>query len=180
MRAGTGTVVWLNGLGAGLQPQIFRFNSELHLKYGTIEFMKAPLDNFTTYADGTKVHPLTHVFFYLMAIYGLGLGFFGFTDSVKIIALYVASQKVFGTGVVSIWGILAILVMVVNTLVVAKKWTKYAPVAAMVGFCLWIYAVVVYATGAYWFQFLVVAIPNMFFWAWYYNKCKKVARNVKE
>jgi|SRR6478736_6865629 len=121
--------------------------------------------------DGTYINPLTHIFFYMTFVFGVAFTFFGYTDTVREAVLFSESQRQFGSWVLSAWGICAMLVTVLNTtMIVFRKGWYFVPV---LGFALWLYAVMIYLMGDFYFQILVAAVPNLLFWGWWYIRVRR-------
>lgn len=117
--------------------------------------------------DGKRVHPLSHIFFFITFVFGFCFLFMGDTTTISSLILYTESAKDFGAWALSLWGVCAMLITVLNTLAIGLH-SKFVTGTAMLGFGLWAYALVVYLAGGFWFHVLVVAVPNIWFWAWYY------------
>src|SRR6478752_8675686 len=116
--------------------------------------------------DGSYFNPLAHIFFYNTFVFGVAFTFFGNTDTVRNAVLYTESAKQFGPWALSAWGVCAMIVTLWNTYTIVARKPSYGP--ALLGFALWMYAVLIYAMGDFYFQILVAAVPNLLFWGWWY------------
>lgn len=126
--------------------------------------------------DGHRFNPLAHIFFYLTFAFGFAFTFFYHTDSVRMSPLLQATDDLLGERSLPIWGLCAIIVTVANTVAVVRRIDWLVVTAAMGGFAIWLFALIMYAQSGSWFQLLVGAVPNMVFWAWYYLNIKASLR----
>ena len=139
-----------------------------------MELLKSIFYRATHKPDGTYINPLAHIFFYITFVFGMAFTFFGKTDTVREAVLYSESQRQFGEWSLSVWGVCAMLVSVWNTyIIIARKPNSFG---AMLGFALWLYAVLIYLSGDFYFQILVAAVPNLIFWGWWYIRLSRYFR----
>lgn len=113
-------------------------------------------------------NPLMHPFLLLTAAYGVALVFFANTAPVQATVLYVLTIAELPDAVVSIWGIVALIVTVLNIIGVMVRVRWLSRSVALGGVALWIYAFFLYALNGYILQLFIAAVPNMIFWFWYY------------
>ena len=139
-----------------------------------MELLKSLLYKATHKPDGEYINPLAHVFFYITFIFGAAFTFFGYTDTVRTAVLYAQSERQFGSWSLSAWGVCAMIVTVWNTYIIIAR--KPNSAGAMLGFMLWLYAVLIYLSGDFYFQILVAAVPNLIFWGWWYIRLRRFFR----
>jgi len=123
------------------------------------------------YRTDTKKHNfLMHPFLLMTASYGFALTFFQHTAPVQQSILYVltTTSGVLPDATLSIWGVMALVVTVVNFVGVILRNKTLGTTVSMMGFLLWVYSLFVYAMFGFWLQVFFVSIPNMMFWGWYY------------
>ena len=111
---------------------------------------------------------LMHPFLLMTASYGVALTFFAHTAPVQQSILYSLTVLVLPKVVMSAWGIVALVVTVLNFVGVVVRNKTLGTTVAMLGFMLWFYAFFVYALSGFWVQVFFAAIPNLMFWGWYY------------
>lgn len=129
--------------------------------------MKNILHNLRYRADGEEINPLAHLFFAQLFIFGFFYTFLNGITSVQQSILYIQSRAEFGHITTSAWGILAIIASILNMYTIARRKRRFATWGILLGFMLWVYALLLYSTHGYWFQF-AVSIPNLFFWGIFY------------
>lgn len=130
--------------------------------------MKKIWDRFRYVSEGVPQNPLMYLFFLITAAYGVAFTFFQHTEAVTGTILYQLTLANLGPHVLSLWGVVAILV-IAGTLVgiyVRKTWLGQA--VSMGGFLLWVYSLFLYGLNGFILQVFGLAIPNMLFWAWWY------------
>lgn len=122
--------------------------------------------------DGEALNPLIHIFFFTTLIYGVSFTFFAWTDSVHESVLYQHTEQTFGRLPLPIWGVCAMLVVVLNTWAIYSRHRSWLGKSGMLGFGVWLFALFIYLQDGLWFQLLAGAVPNLAFWSWYYMRVK--------
>ena len=128
-------------------------------------------------ADGTKVNPLIHVFFFVTLVFGLGFTIFYNEPSVQQSILFSQTISLFGLGQIKFWGALALFTAVGNWWVHGVRLRKAISPFAILGFLLWAFAFFIYLQSGFWFQLFAGALPNMIFWAWLWLDIKRFERD---
>lgn len=111
---------------------------------------------------------LMHPFFLITAAYGIALVFFPGTAPVQATVLYTLTTTHLPDVTVSIWGLAAVAITVVNIIGIFVRNRFLGRGVALGGISLWIYAFFLYAFYGFFLQVFIVAIPNTLFWFWYY------------
>ncbi len=104
-----------------------------------------------------------------MLVMSIAFLFFGDTASVQAFVLYQDTLTI-DNGFINLWGIIGLFVMASHTLAfwVRGFWgAQLMRLNVFGGLYLWIWAATIYVLGGYWFQFLIFALPNIWFWLWY-------------
>jgi len=129
--------------------------------------------------EGEFFNPLMHAFLFQTLAFSLAFLFFDWSSSVQESTLYKASLHNFGSEVGNVWGLVGLTVVILNTIMILLRpkrgflgWTVFAG-----GMYLWSYAGAVYWLDGYHFQFIVAALPQMFFWLWYGYRMVKYRRD---
>jgi hypothetical protein len=123
--------------------------------------------------DGkVTVNPLFYPFLFATLIYGLGFTLFGWTSGVNTSSLYGALVAMH-TFLPALWGSVAILAAFLAFFAILTRRTHVVSAsAAMSGVLLWLFAAITYLQGGYILVILTVALPNMFFWVYWYVRLK--------
>lgn len=126
----------------------------------------------TNYREEQRIHPAVHIFLAITLLAGIWFTFFGYTDAVQVSLLWQATNTSLTPWVMNLWGSAALLVTGLNTYGITQRKPRIHNAAAMGGFALWLYAAVMYLSGAFWFHLTVMALPNLAFWTYYYVATK--------
>ena len=121
-------------------------------------------ERLTRRPDGQNISVSTHIFFYITLMFGIVFVLPPTLFDTIYSPLYqftVARDWHFW------WGVGLLVVSVSNTLMLYTRSRFFASFVGALGFCLWLFAGFAYLYMGYVFGFLVVALPNMVFWAWY-------------
>jgi hypothetical protein len=124
--------------------------------------------NFVWHDDEEKVNPFVHVFMFINFVFGLCFTFFPGVSGANHTFLYELTAIQTQASTTSVWGVCALIACVFLLLAFnyRKKWLGNFSV--MFGFSVWLFALITYIIGGFWFGMLVAAVPNVFFWAWLY------------
>jgi len=138
--------------------------------------MKIKWDNFAKGSGDAPINPFMYVFTYITAVFGICFTFFPHVSGAYQTFLYELTTLQTQEFTTSIWGLCAIVAVVIGLVALnyRKRWMGNA--ASMFGFLVWLFAAVTYAVGGFWFGFLVAALPNVYFWAWMYFKTEQYHR----
>ncbi len=144
-------------------------------------FLLTAKDKYTKCDSGLTLNPLMHGFLFLTLVLSIAFLFFGDTASVQAFVLYQNTLSL-DNGFVNLWGIIGLIVMASHT---AAFWIRGFWGAQLMrlnvfgGLYLWVWAATIYVLGGFWFQLLVFAIPNIYFWLWYAQQWRKRRRGDK-
>lgn len=118
-------------------------------------------------AEKIRINPLIWPFFWATYFYGVGFALLGNWSGVSKSSLYQSFYEL-SPGAPLLWGIAAIAAAVSAMILILYRVQPFGSVAAMFGFMVWLFAGIVYAEGGFWLPLITVAIPNAWFWTFYY------------
>lgn len=118
-------------------------------------------------AEKVKVNPLIWPFFACIIVYGLGFAFFGGFDFVSSSSLFQSFDSVH-TWLPQVWGVAALLSGLAAVTMVLFRKAFLGGAAAMNGFLVWLFAVIVYLLNGYLLVAISVGAVNLYFWVYYY------------
>jgi hypothetical protein len=122
------------------------------------------------------INILFYPFIFATFFYGLGFSAFGWWSGVSTSSLFHAFMNMH-PAVAPVWGACALLAAILAILMVTTRYASWlGSLASMFGFLIWLFAACTYIANGFWLVVLTVAIPNAFFWAWYYMSVKRYAR----
>ena len=123
-----------------------------------------------------KINPLFYPFLFATFVYGFGFLFFGWWSGVESSSLY---QSFYGLHSIlpAIWGVCATAAGLFAMALLLFRHGAYGHVAAQFGWLVWLFAAIVYGIGGYWLPLFTVAVPNAYFWVYYYFKVKQYERD---
>ena len=117
--------------------------------------------------SGHTLNVLMHPFLLLTTVLAIAFLGFGDTASVQAMVLYQNTDFIFGW---SLFGLAAAGAMIAHSiafLVRGAVGKVFMPIAMFLGFFAWLYASLLYLGGGFYFQFLILCVPNLWFWVWY-------------
>ena len=119
--------------------------------------------------ETTKINPLVWPFFVAIIVYGLGFTFFGAFDWVSSSSLW---QSFDGAHhwLPAVWGFFALTSGLSALAMVLWRKASLGSIAAMSGFLVWSFALIMYALNGYLLVSVTVAAANLYFWAYYYRR----------
>lgn len=141
--------------------------------------MKKYINRVLYRSPGKQLPFLIYPFLLMTAAPGFAYVFFSSTNTVSASILFTLTSVTFGSIFVSVWGVaavVAVLLALVN-IVFRKKWAGRS--APMLGFMVWLYALIIYLDSSFILQAIGYAIPQMLFWAWHYVRVEQYWRNVE-
>lgn len=125
---------------------------------------------------GEPLNFLMHPFLWVTLLFGVAFVFPALFGVAGGNLLYQATVAHFGMVGAFVWGTLCLLLTVVNSyFIIYRKW-QGASWSALIGEGVWIWSFLVYMLGGFFFQALVLSLPNMYFWGWYYFRAALEAR----
>lgn len=135
------------------------------------------LSRFSSSDRGETYNILTWPFLMATLAYGVGFVLFSDTESVGQSSLHLA-MLTFGAHVSFVWGLVAVLTIVVGISYLLFRTPPFGRVSGLMGFMVWIFASWCWlSTGGY-LLFLGVGAPNLYFWIWQYFSLSKFKREV--
>lgn len=125
-----------------------------------------------------RVNPLIYPFLFATTLYGLGFLFLGDWSGVSTSSLFTATIALHKF-LPALWGLFASLAGILGfvTLLVRQPFLGEAP--SFLGFSVWAFAAFVYILNSYWLVLLTVALPNLYFWVWWFFRVKWYEREKK-
>lgn len=126
-------------------------------------------------AERQKVNPLIYPFLFATLIYGLGFALLGDWTGVSTSSLFTAMWSLHNF-LPALWGIAAALAALLGVAVTAFRQVHLGEAASMFGFLVWFFAGLIYLLSGYWLVLMTVALPNTYFWLWFYLRLKWYAR----
>lgn len=126
-------------------------------------------------ARGELFNPLIYPF--LLATFAYGVGFIKFvcSDRGTSSSLFAAMFSISPT-LTLIWGILAVLVVIVSFYVLVMDRPPIGKANCMMAWMLWMFAGLVYVLTGGWLPLFAVALPSLYFWTWQYFSLSKFRR----
>lgn len=119
-----------------------------------------------------RITELFYPFLFSTFFYGLGFSLFGWWSGVNQSSLFICMNAIHAW-VPIVWGVgAAVAVILAVILLVGRKWPFLGQYASMFGFLVWLFASWVYILNGFWLVLLTVALPNAFFWLYYYVAVK--------
>ena len=141
--------------------------------------VKHMLRNVVYEYDDVRFNTLSHLFLYITFIIGLLFTFFpGVTGAVA--SLLYSQTAMLWVYSPSLWGIMALSAGVLCWLGTALRRKWLAEIACMLGFSVWVFALIVYVYSGAWLWVFVTALPNALFWVWQYLHTKAYYRVFKQ
>lgn len=122
---------------------------------------------FVDSAEKIRINPLIWPFFWSTFFYGFGFAVLGNWDGASKSSLYQSFYELDQRAPL-VWGIIALLTAGTAMTLVLTRYQPLGSISAMLGFLLWLFASIVYVEGNFWLPLFTVAIPNMWFWCFYY------------
>lgn len=123
-------------------------------------------------AEKQKINPLFYPFLFASLLYALGFTFLGWWTGVSTSSLHTAMTAIH-VWLPEAWGVVTLVAVVFALiLLLGRRWANLGEYAAMMGFLVWTFAAMVYILNGYWLVLLSVALPNAFFWCYYYVRVK--------
>ena len=135
--------------------------------------------NFTHFNKGGRVPPPVHLFFMITALFGVAFVFFSDPLGASQTVLYEETTVNIASWAANIWGSFAILSCLTMVIAFQIRSKRAATAGTMIGFMVWLYALVMYIIGGFFFGVLVAALPNMLFWGWLYFVAREQYRDEK-
>lgn len=126
----------------------------------------------------TKINPLVWPFFIAITIYGLGFLFFTPFDWVASSSLFQSFNGVH-TWLPQVWGFFAFIAGLASTTMVLFRKSFLGATAAMSGFLVWLFALIMYTLNGYFLVAVTVAGVNLYFWVFYYFRLRWYLRMKK-
>lgn len=126
------------------------------------------------YVDSTetrKVNPLFYPFLVSTFLYGLGFATLNWWSGVSSSSLFQAFFAIH-PWLPIIWGVAAVLAATAALVLLLRRKGRFGELAAMFGFLVWLFALIIYAMNGFWLVMATVAAPNLYFWIYYYFKVK--------
>lgn len=117
-----------------------------------------------------KLSPLIYLFLFMTVVYSVAFMFFppGESNTLYTVLHHFGADK--------FWAGTGLTVLVLNNITFIWRIPPLSKFVAMLGFLMWLYAVIVtFAYGAA-VVGLAVAVPNLLFWVWYYFKTVEYER----
>ena len=128
----------------------------------------------------SPINPMVHMWFFVTLSAGIAFLFFGHTDAVQSSILWQVTNANLSSHVLNLWGLVAIIVTAVNTWAVYARNLPVGITNILVGVMLWLYAVILYAIGGFWFHVFVIGLPNLAFWSYYYMYMQDFKRIMRD
>lgn len=119
------------------------------------------LNRFKSQAANSQQNILSYIFFYITFMYGMAFSFFPHTREVEQSALAHSFPPV-------LWGIISLIVILAVAFTIQYKWRKFAKHVGMAGFSLWFYIMLVALIGEAWFGAIIIAVPMVLFWLFWF------------
>lgn len=91
---------------------------------------------------------------------------FGWTNSVKASILYTITTVHFGIFLTSVWGILAVVAIILTLINLYYRYQPAGSVSGTLGIMLWMYALILYLLTGYYYQAVLTIVP-LYFWIWH-------------
>lgn len=129
--------------------------------------MNKYISRVTSSARGERFNPLTYPFFLATFLYGVIFVGFAWNEGVANFSLFsiMASIHVW---VPYAWGIVAILTIIMGATFLMFDKPPAGKASGLIGFMIWLFAVLCWATAGSWLLAITVAGPNAYFWFWQY------------
>lgn len=121
--------------------------------------------------DGEYFNVLMHPFLFFSLVFGVAFVFFGWTDTVSQSKLYTITEVNHGGMFVSLWGICCMLAVIFTTLNIWFRIRVFGYTAGWLGFFVWMYAFLAFASTGLYFQALTI-LPQVYFWIWHQSRIK--------
>lgn len=130
--------------------------------------MSSFLRSYTHITEDERQNPLQYLFFIITFCYGFAFLFFTGSDPVTATVIYQLSTATFGAIALKVWGFFGLFATIGSMvgIVVRKTWLGNS--VSMAGFLIWLYSAILYASGGFWLQAIVLGVVQMLFWAWWY------------
>lgn len=127
--------------------------------------------------DSQRFEPFLPFFTLLNLAIGVLFAFGVLIPPVVGLQLFTALPQILPGGLsATAWGIGLIVTFIGHCLEMYWRARGIGPMVAMTGFILWLYALTVYVSQASVLGILAIALPQLFFWAWYYVSAKDYRR----
>lgn len=135
-------------------------------------YVTSTFSRLTRSARGELYNPLIYPFLVTTLSYGIGFTAFRWTEAVNQSSLYL-SMHALSPLLTVIWGVLAIVVIVVGLYVLIFDKPPIGKANCLVAWMLWLFAAIVYVLTGGWLTLFAVALPGLFFWTWQYFSLQK-------
>lgn len=128
--------------------------------------------------EHSKINPLIWPFLLATTLYGLGFMLLGDWTGVSSSSLFGAMYDLHNF-LPTLWGLVASLAGAAAVTIIARRSGWWGELAALLGFSVWLFAFFVYLLQGFWLVLLTVALPNLYFWTWWYFRVKWYERQKK-
>lgn len=122
----------------------------------------------TNISEKEKQNPLMYLFFWETFCYGFAFTFFPNSQTVTGTILYQLTTFHFAAAILSWWGVVAMLVVIGSLIGIYLRKSWLGQAVSIGGFCLWLYALILYAIHGFGLQVAAVAGTNLVFWTWWF------------
>lgn len=127
--------------------------------------------------DGTNIKLPTHLFLYITLVFGLAFALPPQLFGMAALELFKFSTV---NNIGFYWGLALLLTTVLNVVMMVTHSKLLGSITGVLGFCCWVYAGFAYIMIGLPFGFLVAALPNIAFWAWYALQVSQWKRYITE
>lgn len=126
------------------------------------------LDRLVYSSPGKFQNFLMLPFLIYTAAYGVAFVFFAHTATVQVNTIFKLTEMYMPGMSVGIFGALLLFVTIGNVIgmIIRKGWL--GNLVSMLGFLCWTYAAIILGLHHFWLQIIILALPHMMFWGWYY------------
>ena len=118
-----------------------------------------------------RINPLVWPFLVTIIVYGIGFAFFSHTGWVSSSSLFNAMRSVHHW-LPSIWGVFATASGLSAMAMVLLRKSAFGSIAAMSGFLVWLFSLIMYIFGGYFLVAVAVSGANLYFWTYYYFRLR--------
>jgi hypothetical protein len=124
--------------------------------------------HFTHITKTEKQNPLLYLFLLETLVWGVAFAFFSAASPVTDSFLHMLTVATFGSTFAFVWGIMAILAVLGSLAGIYLRRSWLGQAVSLTGFCIWLYATIMYISGGYMLHLFAVALPNLLFWLWWF------------
>lgn len=125
-----------------------------------------------------RVNPLIYPFLAATLLYGLGFFLLGDWTGVSTSSLFTAMSALHNF-LPAVWGAMAALAGILGVATIVARKALLGEVPSLLGFSVWAFAAFVYILNSFWLVLLTVALPNLYFWVWWFFRIKWYDREKK-